>query len=162
MGYYVRVFCTAERPPTIRTALGALQSKGLDVRAGEDCNTAEKLDASNWSEFTLMYKPEKLGIIVECNQPNGSDTCLFAEELAEFQEVIGPPGRSKNKRKVLEHLAQTKFIIACQLPTHDIDDDGYDANGAFLTYFVENFGGMIQADGEGFYEGTKIIVSDES
>ena len=27
-----------------------------------------------------------------------------------------------------------------------------------MMYFVENYGGMIQADGEGFYEGSTVIV----
>jgi hypothetical protein len=80
------------------------------------------------------------------------------EEIGEFLEFIGRPGLSFKKRKVIEHLKKTRYIIACQLPTSDIDDDGYDANGDFLTYFVENCGGIIQADGEGFYEGSKLIV----
>jgi hypothetical protein len=43
----------------------------------------------------------------------------------------------------------------------DIDDDGYDANGEFLRYFVDHCGGMIQADSEGFYEGSTIVVELE-
>jgi hypothetical protein len=58
----------------------------------------------------------------------------------------------------LEHLAATAFVIACQLPSSDIEDDGYNVNGHFLTFFVEHCGGMIQADGEGFYEGDKLIL----
>lgn len=59
---------------------------------------------------------------------------------------------------MLRHLGQTRFTVACQLPTSDIDDDGYDAVGAFLEYFVTHSGGMIQADGEGFYRGNRLIV----
>jgi len=49
------------------------------------------------------------------------------------------------------------FIIASQL-LNDIEDDGYNANGWFLDYFVQHCGGMIHADGEGFYDGDKIIL----
>jgi hypothetical protein len=59
---------------------------------------------------------------------------------------------------VIVHLNSTRFIVACQLPSTDIDDDGFDANGEFLNYFVERCGGMIQADGEGFYEGHEVVV----
>jgi hypothetical protein len=38
------------------------------------------------------------------------------------------------------HLAATTFVIACQLPTSDIDDDGYNAISHFLTFFVEHCG----------------------
>jgi len=31
----------------------------------------------------------------------------------------------------------------------------------FPDYFVQHNGGMIQADGEGFYEGNKVIVALE-
>src|ERR687888_98337 len=37
-------------------------------------------------------------------------------------------------------------------------DDGYDAVGVFLGFFVEHCGGMVQADAEGFYEGGQLIV----
>jgi hypothetical protein len=40
-------------------------------------------------------------------------------------------------------------------------DEGYNANGDFLTYFVEHCGAMIQADGEGFYEGHNVILALE-
>jgi hypothetical protein len=40
----------------------------------------------------------------------------------------------------------------------DIDDDGYNAVATFLRYFVEYCGAMIQADGEGFYEGDRVLV----
>ena len=61
------------------------------------------------------------------------------------------------KCRVIKHLKNTKFIVASQL-LGDIDDDGYDANGTFLTYFVEYCGGMIHADLEGFYDGDKVIL----
>ena len=68
---------------------------------------------------------------------------------------------SLEKNKVLKHLKNTNYIVATKLPTDDIDDDGYNANGELLNYFVRNFEGMIQADGEGFYEGFEVIVKTE-
>jgi hypothetical protein len=40
----------------------------------------------------------------------------------------------------------------------DMDDAGWDANGQILTYFLDHCGALIQADGEGFYEGSKLIL----
>ena len=46
--------------------------------------------------------------------------------------------------------------MAAQLPTSDIDDDGYDANGWVMRFFLDDHDGMIQADGEGFYDRDKL------
>jgi hypothetical protein len=62
------------------------------------------------------------------------------EEVAEFVEFVEQAGRSEVTERVLGHLAATTFVIACQLPTSDIDDDGYNAISHFLTFFVEHCG----------------------
>src|SRR5262249_25610598 len=117
------------------------------------------LDSEDWEQFGFLYKPGKNGILVECNRHDGTGDCLAAAEVAEFVEMIGPPGRSKVKQKVIDHLLATRFVIACQLPSSDIDDDGFEANDEFLTYFEDMCGGMVQADGEGFYEDGKLLGS---
>ncbi len=67
------------------------------------------------------------------------------------------------KARVIEHLKNTKFIIACQLPVLNMGDDetGYQANDAFLRYFEQHSGGLIQADGEGFYSGQELVLEME-
>jgi hypothetical protein len=159
MGYYVRAFCTAAHPPTIRTVLDTLADWGVVLTPEADYASSEVLDAPGWEQFEFLYKPGKNGIVVECNRHDGSGECLAAGEIAEFAEMIGPPGRSKAKRKVLDHLHGTRFIIACQLSSSDIDEDGFEGNDAFLTYFEDMCGGMIQADGEGFYNDDKLLVA---
>jgi hypothetical protein len=51
-------------------------------------------------------------------------------------------------------------VTAIQLG-NDVDDDGYEAAGAVLSFYVEACGGLIQADGEGFYDGEHVIVQLE-
>ena len=53
--------------------------------------------------------------------------------------------------------ASSRAVVGAQL-LDDIDDDRYYAVATFLTYFVEYCGAMIQADGEGFYEGDRVLV----
>jgi hypothetical protein len=107
-------------------------------------------EGENWHSFEMKYKEGKSPIIVELNLVNDTDE-IGKEEVQEFIEEIGSPGISLKKRKVINHLKETKYIIANQL-LGDIDDDGYDANGEFMKYFVDNFEGMQYADGEGFYD----------
>jgi len=80
------------------------------------------------------------------------------EELDEFIELVedAPDGPAGNR--VLEHLEGTVFVVANQIPTSDFEDDGFDSVGEFMHFFVEHHGGMIQADGEGFYEGGQLVV----
>ena len=81
-----------------------------------------------------------------------------SEELKEFLAKLGSPGKNRVKKKVVDHLKATRFIVALLLPKGDMDDAGWDANGQILTYFLDHCGALIQADGEGFYEGSKLIL----
>ena len=157
MGYYVRAFCASEKVPTPRALLEYAKKKGIPLGLEGD---GVDIDNTNWEQLAWVYKDGKLPILMECNRDTSED-CLFREEIEEFIEFIGKPGLSVKKRRIIGHLKESKYIIACQLPTSDIDDDGYDANGMLLTYFVENHSAIIQADGEGFYEGDKVVVALE-
>ena len=170
MGYYVRAFCTNPKVPdlaSIQTWLRERESVAIidepnhaveSAQAGEARSPILDLATSDWEQVAIAYRTGKLPILAECNRGDSTDESLMREEVAEFMEFVGEPGRSAAKQRVLEHLAATKFVIACQLPTSDLEDDGYDANGDFLSFFVEHCGGMIQADGEGFYDGDRVIV----
>jgi hypothetical protein len=79
------------------------------------------------------------------------------EEVDGFIDSLEHVGESPEKQRVLEHLQHTKAVVAAQL-LGDIDDDGYTAAGVFLSYFVDHCGGLIQADGEGFYERERLLV----
>lgn len=155
MGYYVRAICASEKMPTPRDLLEYAQKKR--VRLGLEADDID-IDSTDWEQLVWIYKDGKLPILMECNK-NTSEDCLFREEIDEFLESIGKPGFSLAKRRVIGHLKESKYIIACQLPTSDIDDDGYNANKTLLAYFLENHSAIIQADGEGFYEGNKLVVA---
>lgn len=157
MGYYVRAFCTSKNVPAISTILKKLAEQGCHIKLDKNMIPVDD-DSENWKQVALEYKQGKLPILAECIRDDGSADCLMRDEINEFLEFIGKPRLSFAKRRIIEHLKKTKYIIACQLPTSDIDDDGYDANGNFLAYFHDNCNGIIQADGEGFYEGSKLVV----
>jgi hypothetical protein len=171
MGYYVRAFCTDSNIPDLATIQAWLRKRGSPAVIDDPNHAVEAAEAgelrpaildlatSDWEQVAIAYRAGKLPILAECNRDDGTDESLMREEIAEFVDVIGEPGRSAAKKRVLEHLAATKFVVACQLPTSDLEDDGLDANGEFLNFFVEHCGGMIQADGEGFYDNDEVIVA---
>ena len=170
MGYYVRAFCTNPKVPdlaTIQTWLREHKSSAVIddpnhavevAKAGKSRPPILDLATSDWEQVAIVYRVGKLPILAECNRDDGTNECLMREEVGEFVELVEEADRSEVTERVLEHLAATAFVIACQLPSSDIEDDGYNVNGHFLTFFVEHCGGMIQADGEGFYEGDKLVL----
>lgn len=134
-----------------------LHLKGYLVQSNLDEN---ELLSEDWTEFELFYKEGKFPILVEHNSIKQSDG-LAEQEIEAFKEAIGKPGWfDLSKKKVLRHLNQTNFILCNQLPTSDIDDDGYNLNGALMELFVSVCEGMIQCDAEGFYLGNVILVKE--
>jgi hypothetical protein len=150
MGYCLRAFCTSADVPPLRTVFDWAEMQGVRL----DAPSAD-LETTAWEQAELLYKAGKSSIVAEANRDD-----LVREEVEEFTELLEDVDDSPEKQKVLDHLEQSKAVVAAQL-LGDIDDDGYTAAGTFLTYFVEHCGGLIQADGEGFYEGEKLIVAVE-
>ena len=156
MPYRVRAFCTGCDVPTLAQVFDYARAHGVSLSADERHGPTD-VDSPDWSEVEISYKPDKRPLVVECNRDDGTDDCLGAAEPQEFIEEIGSPGLSLAKRRVIKHLKATKFIISSRLLS-DVGDDGYEANGTFLDYFVEHCGGMIHADAEGFYDGDEVIL----
>lgn len=156
MGYYTRVFCRSAEKPTVKAILLYLDATmDFDIRTDL---TPEEAGTTNWNAFSLHYDEERLPILVECNMVTDTDE-LGREEIAEFIEQVEDSGEAdENTEKVIAHLQAARFIIACQLPVSDIDDDGYDVNGELMNYFTAHYEGMVQADGEGFYDGDELLV----
>jgi hypothetical protein len=156
MSYYVRVFCTAPDVPLLRDVFAWVEKHGDPIRLAADAASVA-LDFPDWSEAAIEYKNGKQPILSEVSRDTGEPDCLLREEIEEFRELLEEVNEGPAKRKVLRHLAKTQFSVANQY-LGDIDDDGYEASGLMLDYFVRHSGGMAQCDGEGFYEGADLIV----
>jgi hypothetical protein len=166
MNYYVRVFCTNVEVPDLASIQTWLRESGsvavIDepdhaieaAEAGESRKPILDLATSEWEQVAVAYRAEKLPILAECHRDDG----LMRKEIARFQELIGESQGSPSRRHIWQHLAATRFMIICQLPSSDMEEDGFDANSEFVLYFVEHCGGVVQADGEGFYSGARMIV----
>jgi hypothetical protein len=162
LGYFVRAFCTAGEAPAIARVLDFATKHGSTVRLDPDVNAPDVADAS-WDQVGVLYKDGKLPILLEVDRGDSgdSDDSLLKDEIDEFLEFVAEAPDNANRKKVEAHLRATKFVVGAQLATSDIDDDGYNALGNLPGYFVEHNGGLIQADGEGFYEGETLIVAVE-
>jgi hypothetical protein len=159
VGYYVRVFCTTGEPPAMAPVLDFARQQGSVVNLDSNLNETDPASA-NWQQVGVLYRSGKSPILLEVNRDDGEES-LLREEIEEFLEFLEDAPSSKDRKRVEQHLRETTFTVAAQLDTSDIDDEGYNALGNVLRYFVQHNGGMIQADGEGFYDGTKVMVALE-
>lgn len=164
MGYYVRAFCSASVPPPLAAVLDALAERGVHLAA--DAVPPEDLRASDWEEVTLGFGPKKRPFVVTCDREAsaGHTHTLMREEVQQFIEFLQDAPASPARKRVVDHLRATRFIIACRLPgaaPADDDEGGCAAGRAFLSYFVAHCGGLVQADGEGFYEGDRVVLAVE-
>jgi hypothetical protein len=148
VSYYLRAFCKSEDLPPLRAVVEWAESHGVRL----DAPSAD-IDARTWEQAEVAYRADRQPFIAGMNTGE-----LLQEEVEEFVEFLEDVDDSLERQKVLDHLEQSKAVVAAQL-LGDIDDDGHTAVGVFLAYYVEHCGGLIQADGEGFYEGDRLIVS---
>lgn len=134
--------------------------EGRDVRLMVD-GAARPACGRDWQRVALLYQTGRLPIVAGCQCNDGPDSSA-GELLARFIEEVGPAGNSRVKRRVVDHLKKTRFVVALELPTADMTEAGWDANGQILTYLVDYCGALIHAEGEGFYEGDKLILPMET
>ena len=122
-------------------------------------NVPQGMSSTTWGEpaAPVQYQDGKAPFLVEINRNTGPDS-LSAQEINEFIQELEGVKKSRKRDQVIQHLRQTQFIVACQIPTQDFGDTGFHALDAFMAYFLVHCGGMVQADGQGFYDMGKLIL----
>lgn len=148
MSYYIRVFCTAKTVPTINSLLKWLR-KELDLKPEVPGESAKALDSPAWKSFELIYDPDKESLLVECQRDTGPRSLCrqtVQGELGSLEEVRD----SKDKKRVVDCLKRTRFIVEC---TVDADDDHDEASTVreILDFFVDKCGAIIDEEDVGFF-----------
>ena len=161
MAYYFRAFCTSGAPPALADLLGWVGERGvtldIDAPARETGGGTVEWGAL---PIPLSYQQGRLPVYLELNLLEGSDS-LAGQERDEFLGMVAALKKSRKRDRVIEQLRQTTFIIACRIPIDDLNDAGFHAVDVLLAYFVVHHDGMVQADGQGFYDMGKIILELE-
>lgn len=134
MGYYLRAFCTSPDIPSLRMVFEWAEAQGVRLDA-----PSAALDAAGWQHAEVIYNSDRQPFVVETDAGE-----LFRAEVEEFLERLDDVDESPEKRKVVDHLEQSKAVVAAQLLglLGDSDDEVYTAAGTFLTYFVDPAAGL--------------------
>jgi len=159
MGDYLRVFCTKEIYPTINQILKWAKLKGYHLRVDNNYNEVD-LDSANWDEVAIIGEDGQRAFIAELNRDNKKEDSLMRAEVNEFLQILDEleDVPAEAVAKVKKHLKEAKYIVALQVTCDYDEEEGDNSVSVFLKYFVDNCGGMVQEDGEGFFEEDKVIV----
>lgn len=137
MSYYLRAFCVGEAPPpeTVERELGV------------------RIDFDVEDYVELRFSEEQLPLVIETFV--GADA---QAETTEFKELVDDLAESPPKKRVLERLQRATAVVGVQVPSAAVGDEGLAAAGAVVRFLAEHWNALIQADGEGFYEGDRLIL----
>ncbi len=140
MGYYVRVFAESDHKAPLqemRTVLGPKFE--LMVEEG---------DEQDWRQLLLKHTEGPEIALIERDPVLEGE--LGAEEIAEQMEEIQQFQPSSAAEWLRNYLPKVKVVYAMQLLSGTEVDDGWSAVHRTQAYLWKKFGGILQADNEGF------------
>jgi len=146
LGYYMRYIVVDERPVTLTDVQTALSEPDGDyVVDGEE------------TEASVSFRGQVVGHLT-LNVPGDG---LFDEERDELVE-FADEGDARGKRRVLDALRRARGIVAVQVLFGDGDPERtLGALDPLWRWLHVNRRGLLQADGEGYYDGQELIFELE-
>jgi hypothetical protein len=107
------------------------------------------------TEVTITYQGRPIGHVT-LNVPGDG---LFEEERDELIE-FAEEGNEAQKRRVIDVLRAAREIVAVQVLFGN-EDTGWtlDRLSPLWTWLQSNRRGLVQADGEGYYDGHDLILT---
>lgn len=147
MEIVTRVFCTADDPPSLSELLEGVLLQEVELKP----QATELLSGEQWSTATLVEPSTSSKLTINCLR--GDE--LFRKEIQTFiTKVQSAIPHTEAHDTVLDLLAKTRFVIKTTFTITDPDADAhvFDLNSAVVVFVSDNYYGLIQADGEGFYD----------
>lgn len=153
MGYYIRAFCVRQ-PPPISEVLNDLREQGLEFKVEDE--TGHGGPGAMPRQHVVRYRASRHPILVEIGERRDPE---IQEEIDEFMESVKEEPPSSKRRRVEQHLRASQFVVATQVASEEIDDVALEAAGSLVAAYVTRCGGLVQADGEGFYDGAELLLA---
>ena len=148
--FFTRVFCLRKEPPPISLLIEYLKARGATPIIPSE--VPEKLlNSWNWVGMEIGYAKDKKPILVTCVRKGGAQDDIFKQDIEGLLNFVETHREIDNWR-VVDQLRGCRFYIADVLDKNDITEEGYDFNGWILQFFQENCDGMVQIDGQGYYD----------
>lgn len=146
MGYYMRYLMADARPVDLKMLENALQAIDPDYHIQED---------GQIENFGDLFHAGKLYARVEINSPEDD---IFEDDLSEFKDLVGE-GTDAFEQQVLDVLNKATAIVAVEMFWEETDSEPtLEKIDPLWDWLFENRVGVLQADSEGFYDSTGLIV----
>jgi hypothetical protein len=143
MGYYLRFITTDTAPIDLAKLSAVLQS--------QDGKYALE---SRGQELTLHYDGEPYADL-EINRPGDG---LFEEEIEELLEFL-EDATGRKKKRVQTVLKDAKQMLAAQVVFGGRDPEvTFDRIDPIWVHLFEHHNGLLQADGEGYYDAPEHLL----
>jgi hypothetical protein len=147
--FFTRVFCLRKEPPPLGLLIEFLKAKGVTPLLPNEVNE-KLLNSWNWVGIEIGYDKARQPILLTCCRKGSAQDEVFQQDLEGLLQFV-ESHREIDHWRVADHLRGCRFFVASILDKNDITDEGYDFNGWILQFFEENCDGMVQIDGQGFY-----------
>ena len=146
MGYYMRFIVTDEK----KVSLTELESALKEI----DKNYQIDRDEGDETEGILIYGDETYGQLFISERDNE----LFEEEIKELIEFL-KDAEGENKPKVLEVLKNAKAIFCIRVldQSREVEETLIKID-PFWKWFFGNRKGLMQAELEGYYDASGLIL----
>ena len=149
MGYYMRFFDTSEELLSIREIEMGLKEKDPSFRVDVPKDGA--------GTSGILYRDESIYAEIEINQPGDG---LFENEIEEMLEFL-EDASSGNRERVEDTLKNAKRTISLRVLHQDRDpNETFDGLGNLWTLLFATRKGLLQADGEGYYDENGLILEE--
>src|SRR4029453_8354099 len=149
MGYYMRFFDTSEKPLTIGDIEGAMR----------DVDPAYRLEVPEPAKIPQahLYLGDGLYAEIEINEPGDR---LFEDEIAEMLEFLEDAEGNAHKR-VEKVLKGTRRIVSVRVLGQGREtEDTLAGIDPLWKWLFSARAGLLQADGEGYYDANDLILEE--
>jgi len=156
--FFTRVFCLRKEPPPLGLLFEFLKARGATPIVPKEV-TEKMLNSWNWVGLEIGYAKDRAPIVVTCVRKGSAQDDIFKQDIEGILNFVDAHHEYDNWR-VADQLRGCRFFVATILDKNDITDEGYDFNGWLLQFFQENCDGMVQIDGQGFYNAEGELIFD--
>jgi len=148
--FFTGVFFLRKESPPLALLIQFLKAKKLTPILPKEVDD-KLLNVWNWVGVELTYNKDRAPILLTCVRKDSAQGEIFDQDiqgLLNFAEAH----RELDNWQVVDQLRGCRFYVATILDKNDITEEGYDFNGWILQFFQENCNGMVQIDGQGFFD----------
>lgn len=142
MGHYIRILSPSEMRVPLTRLMDALEDLGAPVALSGD--SAE----TTWRQIVLAHPEGRDIATVECDLVEPGS--LAEEEIGELLEGIAKARPASAAAWLKAYLPKVKAIYAIQVVAGAEEGEGWDVIDTIRQTLMEQAGGIIQADNEGY------------